>query len=102
MLVAGHADGANVGQLAEALVMDLTTVTAALKALERRAMLRVDTAAEDLRQRRVRLTAQGQALLAEATVAWQALQAQVRRERPPSELRPSLRQLAMPAQESKP
>jgi DNA-binding MarR family transcriptional regulator len=102
MLAAGHPGGANVGRLAEALVMDRTTVTAALKPLERRALLRVETAADDLRQRRIRLTAQGQALLAEATVAWQALQAQVRRERPPSDLRPSLRQLATPPQESKP
>jgi DNA-binding MarR family transcriptional regulator len=93
MLAAGLRE-AGVGRLAEELVMDRTTVTAALKPLERRGLVRTEASAIDLRQRLVRVTPSGLALLGRASAAWQQLQASVRRERPAAALRPSLRQLA--------
>lgn len=93
MLAAGLRE-ASVGRLAEELVMDRTTVTAALKPLEQRGLLRSEASATDLRQRLVSVTPAGLALLGRASIAWQQLQASVRRERPPAELRASLRQLS--------
>jgi DNA-binding MarR family transcriptional regulator len=93
MLVAGLGP-ASVGRLADELVMDRTTVTAALKPLERRGLLRSAASPDDARQRLARITPAGTALLARASAAWQQLQASVRRERPTAALRPALRQLA--------
>jgi DNA-binding MarR family transcriptional regulator len=93
MLVAGL-ERAPVGRLAEELVMDRTTVTAALKPLERRNLVRSAGSDADQRQRLVSLTPTGLRLLVAASAAWQQLQSDVRRERPPATLRPSLRQLA--------
>jgi DNA-binding MarR family transcriptional regulator len=63
--------------LAEHLAMDRTTVTAALKPLQRRGLVEIDVSATDLRGRDARLTARGRALLARAIPLWERLQAEV-------------------------
>ncbi|WP_428247677.1 MarR family winged helix-turn-helix transcriptional regulator [Ferrovibrio sp.] len=58
--------------VAELLAMDRTTLTANLKPLERRGLLRVELAAGDRRQRRLVLTEAGRALLAAAMPIWRS------------------------------
>ena len=60
--------------LAELLAMDRTTLTAALKPLERRGLVEVAVSEADARGRDVSLTSAGRALLARAMPLWQALQ----------------------------
>lgn len=60
-----------IGSVAALLAMDRTTLTASLKPLERRGLLRVAVDAADRRSRRLILTAAGQALLAAALPVWQ-------------------------------
>lgn len=59
------------GQVADVLAMDRTTLTAALKPLERRGLVKVQPDKEDRRGRRLSLTAKGKALLAKAYPIWQ-------------------------------
>lgn len=68
---------AAVQAIADHLAMDRTTVTAALKPLQRRGLLDVAVAAADLRGREVVLTRPGSALLAKALPLWQEAQAQL-------------------------
>ena len=56
--------------VAELLAMDRTTLTANLKPLERRGLVRVRTDKDDRRQRRLVLTARGRAALIAALPAW--------------------------------
>ena len=56
--------------VASLLAMDRTTLTAALKPLERRGLLEVFVDSEDRRLRRLRLTEAGERLLAEALPVW--------------------------------
>lgn len=58
------------GRLAALLAMDRTTLTAALKPLERRGLVDVAVDAADRRSRRLSLTLKGQALLAAAIPIW--------------------------------
>ena len=58
------------GPVAELLAMDRTTLTAALKPLQRRGLVDVLVDPADRRGRRLRLTAEGGALLAEAVAIW--------------------------------
>jgi len=58
------------GETARFLAMDRTTLTAALKSLERRGLVAVRKGAEDKRTKRLHLTAAGSALLAEAYPLW--------------------------------
>lgn len=96
MLVAGM-QPVSVGQVATELVMDRTTVTAIVKPLERRGLLQTASSATDQRQRLLRLTPSGQALLVEAVVAWQEAQQLVQAHRPRAALRGDLRRLAASA-----
>lgn len=57
--------------VAALLAMDRTTVTAALKPLERRGLIKVAPDHADRRSRRLTLTPQGKALLATAVPVWQ-------------------------------
>jgi DNA-binding MarR family transcriptional regulator len=57
--------------VAALLAMDRTTLTAALKPLERRGLVKVTTDHLDRRSRRLSLTAQGTALLASAVPVWE-------------------------------
>ncbi len=56
--------------VAALLGMDRTTLTAALKPLERRGLLDILPDPKDRRSRRIRLTADGQALLHQAMPIW--------------------------------
>jgi len=85
------------GSVASLLAMDRTTLTAALKPLERRGLVKVAVDKEDRRSRRLSLTAAGRALLAKAMPVWTATHAAVDRElgpHRPDDLRAALRKLA--------
>jgi len=60
----------NMAEVASVLAMDRTTLTAALKPLERRGLLRVTVDKGDKRQRRIILTASGKKVLAAALPIW--------------------------------
>jgi DNA-binding MarR family transcriptional regulator len=70
-----------IGDTASFLAMDRTTLTAALKALQRRKLVAVKADKEDARIRRIELTPAGRAVLAKAYPIWTeahgALEAQV-------------------------
>lgn len=59
------------GAVATLLAMDRTTLTAALKALERRRLVRVSVDKDDRRSRHLALTAAGRRTLAAAVPLWQ-------------------------------
>ncbi len=85
-----------IGAVAALLGMDRTTLTAMLKALERRRLVKVAPDAADRRSRRLVLTAAGRAKLAAAMPAWQAAQretAALLGEGDPERLRADLRAL---------
>ncbi|HEV7309861.1 MarR family winged helix-turn-helix transcriptional regulator [Ensifer sp.] len=63
----------NMGSVAQLLAMDRTTLTAALKPLERRGLVESVPDADDRRSRRLRLTPEGQTLLARAVPIWRNL-----------------------------
>jgi DNA-binding MarR family transcriptional regulator len=73
------------GAVAELLAMDRTTLTANLKPLERRGLLKVTVDEADRRSRRLSLTAQGRARLAAAYPAWKRAHAAVEKLIAPSE-----------------
>lgn len=58
------------GELADLLAMDRTTLTAALKPLGKRGLVRVTPDPGDRRARRLSLTARGRALLGRALRIW--------------------------------
>ena len=58
------------GSVADLLALDRTTLTANLKPLVRRGLVRIKVDEADHRSRRLALTADGRALLAEATPIW--------------------------------
>ena len=65
------------GPVAELLGMDRTTLTAALKPLERRGLLQVQPDAKDRRSRRLSLTTEGLALLARAMPIWRRIHGEI-------------------------
>jgi len=83
--------------VAELLAMDRTTLTAALKPLEWRGLLKVDADPKDRRSRRLRLTDAGHAVLLKALPIWKQTHLDIGKERPDLDmdgLRASLRALA--------
>lgn len=66
--------------VANLLAMDRTTLTAALKPLERRGLVRVAANKNDRRSRTLILTAKGKDLLARAMPIWQQTHAEVERQ----------------------
>ena len=68
---------AGIQRMGEVLGMDRTTVTAALKPLQRRGLVEVEVAGDDLRGRAVRLTRAGTRLLERAIPIWEATQQEV-------------------------
>ena len=68
---------ARMGDVASLLAMDRTTLTAALKPLERRALVQVVPREGDRRSRNLLLTEKGRALLRRALPAWTATQSDV-------------------------
>ncbi len=69
----------SIGQVSALLAMDRTTLTANLKPLQRRGLLRVTVDAADRRSRRMRLTAAGKAALGAAVPLWEHAQAETGR-----------------------
>jgi DNA-binding MarR family transcriptional regulator len=65
-----RAEPATIGSVAALLAMDRTTLTAALKPLERRGLVEVTIDPADRRSRRLTLTAAGHALLIAAVPVW--------------------------------
>lgn len=63
--------------VADLLAMDRTTLTAALKPLERRGLVVVRPDDRDRRGRRIALTPAGMAALAEAVPVWRSVHAQI-------------------------
>jgi len=67
------------GEVAELLAMDRTTLTANLKPLERRRLIEVAVDEADRRGRRLKLTRAGRVLLAAAAPVWKREHARVER-----------------------
>jgi DNA-binding MarR family transcriptional regulator len=65
------------GSVAELLAMDRTTLTAALKPLQRRGLVTVQMDPDDRRGRLLRLTAKGNNLLAKAAPVWEQTHAEM-------------------------
>jgi DNA-binding MarR family transcriptional regulator len=65
----------SIGSVAALLAMDRTTLTAALKPLERRKLVKVSVDKEDKRSRKLTITSLGRALLAKMNLADQPLSA---------------------------
>lgn len=85
------------GPVASLLAMDRTTLTAALKPLERRGLVRVTRDLSDRRGRLLSLTPKGVALLAQATPIWERTHLEVEALIPdgdPDRLRTGLRALS--------
>ncbi|MFN6978097.1 MAG: MarR family winged helix-turn-helix transcriptional regulator [Gemmobacter sp.] len=61
-----------IGRLAPFLGMDPSTLTAAVKPLDRRGLLAVEPDPNDGRSRRLRITPEGVALMRQAVEAWRA------------------------------
>jgi DNA-binding MarR family transcriptional regulator len=66
----------SLGSVASLLAMDRTTLTANLKPLERRGLLKISVDREDRRSRRIALTAAGRKLLTRAYPLWKAAHAE--------------------------
>jgi len=85
------------GDVAAVLAMDRTTLTAALKPLERHGLVSVTVDGTDRRRRRLALTAQGRHRLAEALPIWRTEHAAIEGRIPggdPERLRADLRALS--------
>jgi len=72
-------DAARMAEVSEVLAMDRTTLTAALKLLERRGLVKVLVDAEDRRSRRLMLTPAGRKLLLDALPIWKRVHALIER-----------------------
>ena len=66
----------SIGSVAALLAMDRTTLTAALKPLERRELVKVSIDKEDRRSRRLAITAAGRRLLGKAVPLWKQAHAE--------------------------
>lgn len=89
-------DPPTIGSVAALLALDRTTLTANLKPLERRGLVKVKVDAEDKRSRRLTLTPAGRAVLAAAAPIWKRAHAraeQLLSRTSPDILRASLREL---------
>jgi DNA-binding MarR family transcriptional regulator len=87
----------SMGPVASLLAMDRTTLTAALKPLERRGLVKVLIDPSDRRSRILKLTDNGRSLLARALPVWQRTHEDVEQllpDRDPDVLRRSLRALS--------
>jgi DNA-binding MarR family transcriptional regulator len=87
----------SIGSAASLLAVDRTTLTAALKPLERRRLLKVTVDRDDRRGRLLILTPAGRALLRKAYPVWKQTHAAMERQVtacPPENLRAALRALA--------
>ena len=86
----------SIGSVSTLLAMDRTTLTANLKPLQRRCLVKVAVDKADRRGRRLSLTAKGKSLLAAAAPIWERTHAETERllkRQGPDALRESLRAL---------
>lgn len=67
----------SIGSVASLLAMDRTTLTAALKPLQRRGLVTVMVDSDDRRSRRLKLTGTGRALLTRAVPVWRRTHAEI-------------------------
>jgi DNA-binding MarR family transcriptional regulator len=67
----------SMGSIASLLSVDRTTLTTALKPLQRRGLVAVTVDANDRRSRRLKLTPAGRALLASAVPVWRRTHAKI-------------------------
>lgn len=72
LMALNRPDGPRIGDLVPLLGMDRTTLTAALKPLERRGLVRSAPDAKDRRARRLELTDEGRATLKAALPVWRS------------------------------
>jgi DNA-binding MarR family transcriptional regulator len=70
MMALNRPDPPSIGSLATFLAMDRSTLTANLKPLEKRGLVKVDVDTADRRSRRLRLTGAGRRLLRKALPIW--------------------------------
>ena len=96
MMSLNRPEAPGMGPVADLLAMDRTTLTAALKPLERRGLVTVEVDPEDRRGRLLRLTSLGSHLLARAAPIWEQTHAEIEarlEEGEPDRLRKVLRSL---------
>jgi DNA-binding MarR family transcriptional regulator len=79
MMSLSRGEPRNLGTVAAALAMDRTTLTANLKPLERRGLVRVRVDEADRRSRLLSLTPSGRRLIAAAMPLWRQTQAAIER-----------------------
>lgn len=97
MMSLNRPEPARMAQVSTLLAMDRTTLTAYLKTLQRRGLVKVAVDKADKRSRLLTLTAAGRALLAEAAPIWKREHAAIERLLGPSDpdhLRADLRALS--------
>jgi DNA-binding MarR family transcriptional regulator len=97
MMSLNRPEPASMAAVASLLAVDRTTLTAALKPLQRRGLVKVTSDARDRRSRLMVLTAQGMKLLASAVPVWQRTHEEVEARLPegdPDRLRKNLRALS--------
>ena len=95
LMALNRAEPASLGDVAAVLAMDRTTLTAALKPLQRRGLVKVAVDRQDRRGRRLSLTGAGRALLAKALPLWTETHNAIERQLAvPDDLRTALRALA--------
>ena len=97
LMALNRPDPPSMGPVAKLLAMDRTTLTAALKPLERRGLVEVANSPVDRRSRVMILTDEGRAVLAEALPTWKRVHDEVERMMPdgdPEGLRANLRALS--------
>jgi DNA-binding MarR family transcriptional regulator len=70
-------DGIGIGDLAEKLIMDPTTVTRNLRPLQRRGLVALAADPNDRRARRLHLTADGRAAFTDAKPGWSNAQREI-------------------------
>lgn len=100
LMALNRAEPASIGDVSSLLAVDRTTLTANLKPLERRGLVKVSVDERDRRNRRLILTAAGRARLAVALPVWRRTHAALERRlirADPDRLRAELRALSEPA-----
>jgi DNA-binding MarR family transcriptional regulator len=70
-------DGMTVSELANALVVDRTTITANVKPLERMGLISITVGETDARSRQIQLTREGVDLLKEAFPIWERVNGEI-------------------------
>jgi DNA-binding MarR family transcriptional regulator len=96
MMSLNRPEAPTMGAVASLLAMDRTTLTAALKPLQRRRLVKIATPKDDHRARLLELTPQGRGLLARAVPVWTSTHAAIEARLGPGEpdrLRKNLRTL---------